>query len=200
MNYKRIHDSIITNAQKRIIPNEYYEKHHIIPRCMGGNNSEENLVNLTAKEHYIIHRLLTKIYPSHIGLNYAFWMMCTRGKYKPSLRAYEEGKILAASTFRKRVGTKEAIKKMKKSKKGQKSWLGKKHSEDSKIKQSNSAKDRKTTIKGETERRRGISKSNKGKKKSPEHVENIRKAKLGSNNPMFGKKYKIINGKRVFYE
>lgn len=39
----------------------YYEKHHIIPRSMGGNDNKENLVLLTAKEHFICHLLLTKM-------------------------------------------------------------------------------------------------------------------------------------------
>lgn len=36
----------------------YYEKHHIIPRCLGGNDTAQNLVKLTAKEHFVCHRLL----------------------------------------------------------------------------------------------------------------------------------------------
>lgn len=39
----------------------YVEKHHVIPRCLGGSNDQNNLVFLTAKEHYICHRLLTKM-------------------------------------------------------------------------------------------------------------------------------------------
>lgn len=37
------------------------ESHHIIPRCLGGSNKKDNLVNLTPKEHYIAHLLLTKM-------------------------------------------------------------------------------------------------------------------------------------------
>lgn len=40
----------------------YYENHHIIPRCMGGNNDDKNLVLLTAREHFLAHYLLVKIY------------------------------------------------------------------------------------------------------------------------------------------
>ncbi len=36
----------------------YYEKHHIIPKSLGGSNSANNLVLLTAREHYIAHLLL----------------------------------------------------------------------------------------------------------------------------------------------
>ncbi len=41
---------------------EYYEKHHIIPKSQGGDNSKHNLVLLTAREHFIAHMLLAKIY------------------------------------------------------------------------------------------------------------------------------------------
>lgn len=39
----------------------YYEKHHIIPRSIGGDNKKENLILLTAREHYIAHMLLVKM-------------------------------------------------------------------------------------------------------------------------------------------
>ena len=40
----------------------YYESHHIIPKWMGGSNKKENLVLLTAREHYICHYLLFLAY------------------------------------------------------------------------------------------------------------------------------------------
>jgi hypothetical protein len=36
----------------------YYESHHIVPRWMGGTDSDDNLVLLTAREHYLAHYLL----------------------------------------------------------------------------------------------------------------------------------------------
>lgn len=63
MNYQRIHDEIICHAKSRILPKDTYkESHHIIPKCLGGTNDKSNLVNLTAREHYIIHWLLYKIH------------------------------------------------------------------------------------------------------------------------------------------
>jgi hypothetical protein len=44
---------------------------------MGGNNSKDNLVYLTAEEHYVAHQLLVKIYPDNHKLIYAANMMCT---------------------------------------------------------------------------------------------------------------------------
>ncbi len=36
------------------------EKHHIIPKSFGGNNSKDNVVRLTPREHFIVHRLLIR--------------------------------------------------------------------------------------------------------------------------------------------
>ena len=40
-----------------------YEEHHIIPKCksFNGNNTPENMVLLTFKEHFLVHWLLTKM-------------------------------------------------------------------------------------------------------------------------------------------
>jgi hypothetical protein len=62
--YKKWYYSIILNARKeKRIKNTliYYEKHHIIPKCLNGTNDKENLVLLTAKEHFICHKLLCKM-------------------------------------------------------------------------------------------------------------------------------------------
>lgn len=53
-----------------------YRKHHIIPRCMGGSDEHDNLVELTAEEHYVAHQLLVKMYPHDNKLIYAANMMC----------------------------------------------------------------------------------------------------------------------------
>lgn len=74
MNYNRLHDSIINNA--RLNPSGgYTEEHHIIPRCMSGSDDPENKIILSARQHFVIHWLLTKIYPDQSGLIYAFHMM-----------------------------------------------------------------------------------------------------------------------------
>ena len=60
MNYKKIYDSIIERAKNNIEHIGYFEKHHIIPRCIGGSDDNDNLVYLTAREHYVCHWLLAK--------------------------------------------------------------------------------------------------------------------------------------------
>lgn len=61
MNYQKIHDAIIERAKTRKLKG-YKERHHVIPRCLGGPDVESNLVDLTAREHFIVHLLLAEIY------------------------------------------------------------------------------------------------------------------------------------------
>ena len=58
--YSKLYYKITSNAKQRIIEG-YTELHHIIPQSMGGNNDKENLVELTAREHFICHWLLVKM-------------------------------------------------------------------------------------------------------------------------------------------
>jgi hypothetical protein len=55
--------------------NNYSEKHHIVPKCLGGSNRKENIVRLTPEEHYVAHQLLVRMYPGHAGLVFAVKMM-----------------------------------------------------------------------------------------------------------------------------
>ena len=65
MNYQKIYNSIIDRAKQRRWTRKtagtYVEQHHIIPRSLGGSNNKNNLVFLTAREHFIVHWLLYKI-------------------------------------------------------------------------------------------------------------------------------------------
>ena len=65
--YKKWYLRLCENAKNRAAPATYTEKHHIIPRSFGGSNAEENVVSLTAREHYIAHLCLVK---------------CTEGEFK----------------------------------------------------------------------------------------------------------------------
>lgn len=71
--YTKWYYQIIDNARHRLLPADVYtEKHHIIPQSFfksrnktgwidGDHNAKENLVKLTAREHFVCHRLLTKM-------------------------------------------------------------------------------------------------------------------------------------------
>lgn len=79
MDYKKIYDSLITRGKNRVLES-YKERHHIVPRCMGGSDDKENLVDLTAEEHYVAHQLLVKIYPKNHSLARAAQMMIPNRK------------------------------------------------------------------------------------------------------------------------
>lgn len=74
MNYYRIYNSLIDRAKAREITG-YCEKHHVVPRCLGGTDTQENLVKLTPEEHYLAHQLLVKIHPDNHALAKAAAMM-----------------------------------------------------------------------------------------------------------------------------
>lgn len=67
MDYWRHYARLIDRARGRVLVG-YTERHHIRPRCMGGDNSPENLADLTPEEHYVAHQLLVKMYPGERGL------------------------------------------------------------------------------------------------------------------------------------
>lgn len=79
VNYKRIYDQIID--RRRAEPyNGYTERHHVIPKCLGGPDTKDNIVRLSAREHYLCHLLLTRIYsegPAHYKMIKGFLMMST---------------------------------------------------------------------------------------------------------------------------
>jgi hypothetical protein len=76
VDYQKIYNRLIERAKTRIT-SDYTEKHHIVPRCLGGSDDPSNLVCLTPEEHYLAHQILTKLHPSHKGLAKAAHMMCT---------------------------------------------------------------------------------------------------------------------------
>lgn len=76
MNYKKHYEKLISKARNRsILKSEYSEVHHIIPKCMGGDDSKDNLISLFPEEHLVAHLLLVKIYPDNQKLIYAANMM-----------------------------------------------------------------------------------------------------------------------------
>lgn len=82
MNYQKIYNNLIDRARNRIL-DSYKERHHIIPRCVGGSDEPENLVDLTPEEHYLAHQLLVRIYNNnHALVNAAVMMICKRPSNK----------------------------------------------------------------------------------------------------------------------
>lgn len=150
--YTTLYYKIINNRKSNPF-NGYVEKHHIIPRSLGGSNKKENLVALSAREHFICHRLLVKMTTGHdkVKMSYAIRTMMNREnkhqqRYKITSKVYEfimsntKSTIGAALTGKNNpyYGKKhtESIKnKMKASRKLQEPpMLGKSHSMDTRNK------------------------------------------------------------------
>jgi hypothetical protein len=68
--YEKWYAAITKRGQERILET-YTEKHHILPRSLGGSNAKSNITYLTAREHFICHWLLIKIYKE----GEAYWKM-----------------------------------------------------------------------------------------------------------------------------
>ena len=107
MNYERIYNAIITNAQSigitENITENISENHHIIPRCMGGTDDSDNLIRVTPESHYVLHQLLVKMYPSNSQLIYAANMM-TVGRTNNKQYGWLKRKYI--HECRKRIGDK----------------------------------------------------------------------------------------------
>jgi hypothetical protein len=76
MDYQKIYNALIDRANNRISEG-YIEKHHIIPRCLGGTDDEINLVALYPEEHFLAHQLLVKLHPTNKKLLFAAQLMTT---------------------------------------------------------------------------------------------------------------------------
>jgi hypothetical protein len=91
--YSKCYYSIIDRAKSReSLPNIYTEKHHIIPKSCGGDNTFGNLVRLTAREHFVCHLLLPKMVEGKFRnkMIHALWRMCNSLKtdYKVNSKTY----------------------------------------------------------------------------------------------------------------
>lgn len=163
--YLSIYNSIISRARSRVLPsNEYFEKHHVIPKSLGGSNSKNNLVSLTPREHFICHRLLVRITIGEMKnkMKYAAWCLATlkqpnQQRIRVNSRTYETLKQDWLATRKEKPGPN----------------LGRKWSEETRRKQS--------------ELRKGIpigpmseeTKKKLSKPKTEEHKKKLSEARLG---------------------
>ena len=80
MNYQKIYDALVNYRLNHPAKLEfdYTENHHIIPRSLDRSleKDKSNIVNLSAREHFIAHALLVKIYKQNGDKNKWYRMMC----------------------------------------------------------------------------------------------------------------------------
>ena len=200
MNYSKIYDDLIQSAKLRPnIPllNGYLEKHHIVPRSMGGSNNKDNIVCLTAREHFIAHGLLWRIHKNK-KMACAFILMSTNrnGKRYYNSRGFE---VARKAMSKVKTGEKGPIHSeesrlkislyMKNKKRKPLSEehrqklrnfnLGRKHSQEAKNKISSANKKRIYEEVYTKERAEKISQSLKGRKHSDEAKRKISEQKMG---------------------
>ena len=199
MNYKKIYDSLMERGISRpnIKNGSSFEHHHIIPKCIGGENISTNIANLTLREHFIAHLLLCKIYPSIKGLSFALSLM--RKIHKTNSRLYQWIKERNVKIRKGKTVSKDVCHKMSMSKMGhivsketreklRNANLGKKHTKESILKLKASLKGKKWTPLSE-EAKRKISKTLTGRKTGKRSDEVRRKISEATK----GKKHKPVS-------
>jgi len=113
--YSKLYFTITSNAKQRITEG-YTEMHHIIPQSLGGSNDKENLVELTAREHFICHWLLIKMTEGDERgkMLYALQGMKAENKFqnryhtKITARVYEKYRLEHAENHSKRMKGRKA--------------------------------------------------------------------------------------------
>lgn len=88
MNYMKHYLNLLDKYGSSEKPQYYAERHHIQPKCIGGNNSPENLVYLSPRCHLLAHWLLMRIFKLPV-LNIAYTTMCSRKNIRLTPKMYE---------------------------------------------------------------------------------------------------------------
>lgn len=163
MSYDEFINNILETRGRFACGDEYHERHHIVPKCMGGINDDDNLIDLFAREHFEAHRLLALENPDNPSLTYAWWAMShwnasNQERYELTADEYEEARI-------------SYVNKLSELSKGENNiFFGKHHTE---------------------EQKQYFSKIRKGKKRSEDSIrkqkETCKLVFLGENNNFYGK-------------
>ena len=128
--FKIAYNNLVEKAKTRGLNKRkvgyYTEKHHIIPKCMGGKNERKNYVLFTFREHVIAHELLARIYDDVLELKHTLYFMYYGSsknhkiEIRMTTRQLEELRIASAEflskKFKGREQKKEWIEKAKKTK------------------------------------------------------------------------------------
>ena len=87
MNHRKVYKTLIDNRLADPLPKEEYgEVHHIVPTAEGGSDNALNKVRLSAREHYIAHLLLAKIYDDLAMYSAVMYMQCRSSTQERAFR------------------------------------------------------------------------------------------------------------------
>lgn len=98
MTYQEFIQNILNTRGRFNCGDEYCERHHIKPKCLGGTNERENLIDLFPREHFIAHKLLAEENPNEIKLIQAYHIMafarnkCQSDRYELTPEEYEDAR------------------------------------------------------------------------------------------------------------
>lgn len=182
--YEEFINSILETRGRFNCGEEYHERHHILPKCIGGGDEEENLIDLFAREHFDAHRLLALENPDNEKLIYAWHMMSVmskneKRKYEITAEEYEEARIANAKMLSARMsGENNPMY-------GKSAMYGKHHTEETKQKLSESKKGERNPMYGMS----GEKAPSYGKKWSEEMRMKFLAANSGEKHFMYGKNH-----------
>lgn len=93
MNYSTVYNRLVQRAQDRVLSSGF-ERHHIVPKSLGGPNCRSNIVKLTIREHFVAHKLLTRMHSGQAQKKmwFAYYRLCNRHQNTNS-RLYEQAKL-----------------------------------------------------------------------------------------------------------
>jgi hypothetical protein len=97
LEYTHFIESLLPNRLTK--PDFFAERHHIVPRCMGGSDEPDNLIYLTPSEHLRAHRLLVDAFPEEGKLKNALWFMSHLMNDPKDEYEYEELRLLCKSAL-----------------------------------------------------------------------------------------------------
>ena len=179
--YKQWYNQITARGQYRITDKKT-ESHHIIPKCIGGTNDLGNLTNVTLREHFICHWLLTKIYTGkeRHQLLKALWMMKAQNKNQTRYNTKITSRVYANLKEEYSI-----LQSQKVSGKGN-GMYGKHHTPEAKAAISEKNKGKKLSEQQIAKQKLAMT----GRKRKPfsiEHKTKMSKSKQGEGNCMYGK-------------
>lgn len=97
MNWQRVYNELMARAQERGTVQGYSERHHVVPKAHGGSDHADNLVQLTAREHFLAHWVLWRIHRDRATAR-AFRLL-TDVSGRPRSRSYEKAKTTYAQSM-----------------------------------------------------------------------------------------------------